>query len=226
MFEVQQYNQVFEITFPVEIAQQVLGVMESLYGSEFDRVHGKTDADVLIEKMREVLDGITPQQLQKGLELMKSEKWCPTLPGFRLLCLQDHDWWSAEMAWAKALNFQKGDGQEITALTKRALDEVKQVISVEGQKSARKAFFDIYTDYLAKAQMLGIRQEWHVPPVMITTASVASTQSNTQLPEQSTGEKALVDSRIKELLADGKTLPEAMLGAMQEIRNQRAGGTA
>jgi len=164
MFEVQQYNQVFEITFPVEIAQQVLGVMESLYGSEFDRVHGKTDADVLIEKMREVLDGITPQQLQKGLELMKSEKWCPTLPGFRLLCLQDHDWWSAEMAWAKALNFQKGDGQEITTLTKRALDEVKQIISAEGQKSARKAFFDIYTDYLAKAKKQNRTQIMWIAP--------------------------------------------------------------
>lgn len=164
MFEVQQYNQVFEITFPVEIAQQVLGVMESLYGSEFDRVHGKTDADLLIEKMREVLDGITPQQLQKGLELMKSEKWCPTLPGFRLLCLQDHDWWSAEMAWAKALNFLRGDSQKITTLAKRSLDEVKQIISTEGQKSARKAFFDIYTDYLASAKKQNRTQIMWIAP--------------------------------------------------------------
>lgn len=164
MFEVQQYNQVFEITFPVEIAQQVLGVMESLYGSEFDRVHGKTDADLLIEKMREVLDGITPQQLQKGLELMKSEKWCPTLPGFRLLCLQDHDWWSAEMAWAKALNFLRGDSQKITTLAKRSLDEVKQIISTEGQKSARKAFFDIYTDYLDKAKKQNRTQIMWIAP--------------------------------------------------------------
>jgi len=155
MFEVQQYNQVFEITFPVEIAQQVLGVMESLYGSEFDRVHGKTDADVLIEKMREVLDGITPQQLQKGLELMKSEKWCPTLPGFRLLCLQDHDWWSAEIAWAKALNWDRDKNCEISRTAKRCLDEVRHILNVEGQKAAHRAFADLYLDYVSQAKKAG-----------------------------------------------------------------------
>jgi len=85
MFEVQNFQQAFEITFPVEAAQQILGLMESLYGSEFERVHGKTDTDLLIENTRLVLDGITPEQLRNGIKLMRSERWCPTLPGFRFL---------------------------------------------------------------------------------------------------------------------------------------------
>lgn len=144
MFDVQKFQQAFEISFPIEIAQQILGLMESLYGSEFERVHGKTDTDLLIENTRLVLDGITPEQLENGIKQMRSERWCPTLPGFRCLCLSSGDWWTAEQAWTFALNWKKDNNKPISMLARRTLGEVSEVFSGQGQKAAYKAFIDTY----------------------------------------------------------------------------------
>lgn len=152
MFDIQKFQQAFEISFPVETAQQILGLMESLYGSEFERVHGKTDASLLVENTRMVLDGITPEQLQNGIKLMRSERWCPTLPGFRFLCLQDDDWWTAEQAWTFALNWKKDSSKPITVLAKRTLGEVSEVLNGQGQKAAYKAFVDTYEYNLKQAK--------------------------------------------------------------------------
>ena len=62
MYEIQKYSQALEqsVTFPIEIAQQILGVIEAVFGVDFERVHGATDAEILIETFRVVLDGLTP----------------------------------------------------------------------------------------------------------------------------------------------------------------------
>ncbi|AOA57561.1 hypothetical protein [Acinetobacter larvae] len=164
MFELEKFQKAFEISFPVEAAQQILGLMESLYGSEFERVHGKTDADLLIENTRLVLDGITPEQLQNGIKLMRSERWCPTLPGFRFLCLQDGDWWTAEQAWTFALNWKKDSSKPITTLAKRTLGEVSEVLNGQGQKAAYKAFIDTYEYNLRQAKARNCTQVMWVKP--------------------------------------------------------------
>ena len=68
------------------------------------------------------------------------------------------------MAWAKAMQFAENPNTPMTKLAKRAFDEVQQVLSVEGQKSAHFAFKDIYHDYLRRAKEKGRVQEMWVKP--------------------------------------------------------------
>ena len=54
------------------------------------------------------------------------------------------------------------EGDIEVEFAKRAFDEVQQVLSVEGQKSAHFAFKDIYHDYLRRAKEKGRVQEMWV----------------------------------------------------------------
>lgn len=166
MFEVQQYQQALEqtVTFPIEIAQQILGVIEAVFGADFERVHGATDIEVLIETFRVVLDGLTPGQIKNGIKNMRSEKWCPTLSEFRRLCLQDDSWWTAEMAWAMALNWKKDNTKPITTLARKTLFEVSEILTTQGQKAAYKPFIETYEFNLREAKKHNRTQLMWVKP--------------------------------------------------------------
>ncbi|AWL29250.1 restriction endonuclease [Acinetobacter defluvii] len=166
MFEVQQYQQALEqtVTFPIEVAQEILGIIESIFGSDFERVHGATDEEILIETFRVVLDGLTPGQIKNGIKNMRSEKWCPTLSEFRRLCLQDDSWWTAEMAWAMALNWKKDNSKPITTLTRKTILEVSEILNTQGQKAAYKPFIETYEFNLREAKKQNRTQLMWIKP--------------------------------------------------------------
>ncbi len=165
MSNIQLFQDAFVVDFPAEIADQVLGRMQALYGEMFDKKYGNINPAELQFTVCTVLNGLKPAELRRGLERMNSEKWCPSLPEFRSWCVHDGDWWTAEQAWAKALNFEADPANKITTLAKRALDEVRHILKTEGQKAAHFAFRDIYSDYLDKAKKSGRVQVMYVPPV-------------------------------------------------------------
>lgn len=164
MSNIQLFQDAFVVDFPAEIADQVLGRMQALYGEMFDKKYGYINPAELQFTVCTVLNGLKPAELRRGLERMNSEKWCPSLPEFRSWCVHDGDWWTAEQAWAKALNFEADPANKITTLAKRALDEVRHILKTEGQKAAHAAFRDIYSDYLDKAKKSGRVQVMYVPP--------------------------------------------------------------
>lgn len=166
MFELQQYNQALEtsVTFPIEIAQQILGVLEAVFGADFERVHGATNFDTLIETFRLVLDGLTPAQIQNGIKNMRSEKWCPTLSEFRRLCLQDDSWWTAEMAWAFSLNWKKDNTKPITTLARKSFLEVSEIFATQGQKATYKSFIETYEYNLRQAKKMSSVQIMWIKP--------------------------------------------------------------
>lgn len=165
MSNIQLFQDAFVVDFPAEIADQVLGRMQALYGEMFDKKYGYINPAELQFTVCTVLNGLKPAELHRGLERMNSEKWCPSLPEFRSWCVHDGDWWTAEQAWAKALNFESDPTNKITTLAKRVLDEVRHILKTEGQKAAHFAFRDIYSDYLDKAKKSGRVQVMYVPPV-------------------------------------------------------------
>lgn len=166
MYDLQKYSQALEntVTFPVEIAQEILGVLESVFGSDFERVHGATDEDVLVESFRFVLDGLSPEEIQNGLKKMRSERWCPKLSDFRDLCLQDENWWTAEMAWAMALNWNKDNSKPITTLARKTLIDVSEILKTQGQKAAYKPFIETYVYNLRTEKKLKkVQMMWTKP---------------------------------------------------------------
>lgn len=166
MSNIELFKNAFAVTFPVEVADMVLGRMSDIYGAGFTKnFAGYTDQE-LSHLACTVLNGLSPTDITRGLMRMNSEEWCPkNLPTFRSWCEQGGDWWTADMAWAKAMQFAENPNTPMTKLAKRAFDEVQQVLSVEGQKSAHFAFKDIYHDYLRRAKEKGRVQEMWVKPV-------------------------------------------------------------
>lgn len=148
MNEIQKFQEAFVVEFDPYIADQLLGRMQDLYGELFEKKYSEFEPERLQIMACTVLNGLTPEQFKNGLLRMNSEKWCPSLPEFRGWCVADHEFWTAEKAWAKALIFAGDMNSQITTTAKKALDEVKQILLVEGQKAAHRAFCDIYNDYL------------------------------------------------------------------------------
>lgn len=173
MSNIQTFEQAFAVSFPVEAAEWVLDRISGLYGAEFSKKYaGDTNAE-LVQRACTVLNGLTPAEIERGLKRMNSEEFCPTLPRFRNWCEQGGDWWTADMAWAKAMQYEADPQTKITKLTKCALDEVRFVLTNEGQKAAHYAFKDIYQDYQIRAKAIGRVQEWHEELVLVTVKDEA-----------------------------------------------------
>ncbi|MCH7307808.1 restriction endonuclease [Acinetobacter sp. NIPH 1852] len=192
MSNISKFQSVFEVDFPVEVADQVLARMQKLYGDAFDKKYGEIAADELQHTACTVLNGLSPNDLRRGLERMNAEKWCPSLPEFRSWCVHDGDWWTAEQAWAKALNFDADKTQKITTLAKQALDEVRHILKTEGQKTAHFAFRDIYNDYLDRAKKSGRVQVMWIKPQQSQTEKTQSHHKRTPIPAELAAQLKLI----------------------------------
>lgn len=164
MNEIQLFENAFAVNFPVEAAEMVLNRIGDVYGAEFSKKYASYSDEELVQLACTVLTGLTPADIRRGILRMNSEEWCPNLPKFRSWCEQGGDWWTADQAWAKAMMFESDPSLKITTLAKRALEEVRHILNVEGQKSAHYAFRDIYQDYLCRAKEAGRVQEMWVKP--------------------------------------------------------------
>ena len=164
MNEIQLFENAFAVTFPVEVAEMVLNRIGDVYGAEFSKKYAGYTDEELVRLACTVLSGLNHADIARGVLRMNSEEWCPNLPKFRSWCEQGGYWWTADMAWAKAMMFESDPNSKITTLAKRALEEVRHVLNVEGQKSAHFAFKDIYEDYLRRAKEAGRVQEMWVKP--------------------------------------------------------------
>ncbi|WP_336975319.1 restriction endonuclease [Acinetobacter pittii] len=167
MNEIQKFQDAFVVEFDPYIADQLLGRMQDLYGELFEKKYSEFEPERLQMMTCTVLNGLTPEQFKNGLLRMNSEKWCPSLPEFRGWCVADHEFWTAEKAWAKALIFADDLKSEITTIAKKALDDVKQILLVEGQRAAHRAFCDIYNDYLKEELQAHKKQTMWQPPKRI-----------------------------------------------------------
>lgn len=172
MNEIQLFENAFAVTFPVEVAEMVLNRIGDVYGAEFSKKYAGYTDEELVRLACTVLSGLNHADIARGVLRMNSEEWCPNLPKFRSWCEQGGDWWTADMAWAKAMVFESDPNSKITTLAKRALEEVRHVLNVEGQKSAHFAFKDIYEDYLRRAKEAGRVQEMWVKPKEVKALGV------------------------------------------------------
>ena len=187
MSNIQVFQDAFAVDFPVQIAEQVLGRIEMIYGADFQKHYGHLGDEELLNLTCTVLNGLTPVELRRGIDRMNSEKWCPKLPEFRSWCVSGGDWWDAELAWAKALQFENDNSKAITTLAKCALDEVRQIMTVQGQKAAHRSFISIYDDYLQRAKAQNKTQQmWKAAKA---------------LPDPEENHKPLKNVNVKEMLA-------------------------
>lgn len=196
MSNIQLFQNAFAVTFSPDEANQLLGHMQALYGDAFNKKYGEIDQERMISMVCQVLDGLGEADLSRGIQRMKTEKWCPSLPEFRMWCLQDHDWWTAEMAWAFALNWKKDNTKPISKLAKRTIGEVSEILNTQGQKAAYKAFIDTYEFNLRQAKLHKRTQVMWIKP------NASNNEEKKQQSEQRQAERARTGIACPPDLAD------------------------
>lgn len=160
----------FESSFPREWAEEILKRIQRQYGSQFDKLYPMKpgqDEDQYENEMIlmacEVLEGLTPENIKLGLNKMRSEQWCPTIPGFRGMCEPMSDWLTAEEAWAKVQ--AAGDDRNTVVWNEQeqaAWAACQPLIEIRDMFSAARCFKDAYKRELDSAMVHGKRPVYSV----------------------------------------------------------------
>lgn len=164
--------------FPKPWAIGVINKMQDYYQGRFDNTfpkrQGVTDADY-IEKLAniacEVFDGLTPDDIKRGLAKMKTSKFCPVFPEFRDWCLGDQraQWLGANEAWNIARGSIDFNGNELTVVWTRecaiAFDSVSHLVRL-GDKyqiaEAKKAFTEMYDRLVSESLERGDKPSYFI----------------------------------------------------------------
>ena len=165
-------------SFPKPWALGVINKMQDYYQARFDNTfpkrQGASDVDY-IDKLADiacdVFDGLTPDDIKRGLAKMKTSKFCPVFPEFRDWCIGDlkAQWLGANEAWNTARGSIDFSGNELTVVwTKEsatAFDSVIHLVRL-GDKyqiaDAKKAYVEMYDRLVAESLDRGEKPSYFI----------------------------------------------------------------
>ena len=176
----------FESTFPEKWAEEIISRMQRYYRAKFSAtfpvVDGQTAEqyeDDLIATACEVFEGLSPDDIKRGLARMKRSTFCPTFPEFAGWCEpKTDDWLGSHEAWAIAEKSIGFDGQELTVIwteqMAQAFSRCEELIKT-GDKyqraEAKKIFCDAYDRLVTQAKDQGLK------PIYVTSLGTDKDQA-------------------------------------------------
>lgn len=176
----------FESTFPRKWAEEIISRMQRYYRAKFSAtfpvVEGQTAEqyeDDLIATACEVFEGLSPDDIKRGLARMKRSTFCPTFPEFAGWCEpKTDDWLGSHEAWAIAEKSIGFDGQELTVIwtdqMAQAFSRCEELIKT-GDKyqraEAKKIFCDAYERLVTQAKDQGLK------PIYVTSLGTDKDQA-------------------------------------------------
>lgn len=177
----------FESTFPRKWAEEIISRMQRYYRAKFDSTFpiskGQTAEnyeDDLITTACEVFEGLSPNDIKRGLARMKRSTFCPTFPEFAGWCEpKTDDWLGAHEAWAIAKDsIEFGTGREMTVVwteqAAKAFEKCADLVAT-GDKfqlaEAKKIFVSIYERLVTEAKDQGLK------PIYVTSLGTDKDQA-------------------------------------------------
>lgn len=176
----------FESTFPKKWAEEIISRMQRYYRAKFSATfpvaEGQTAEqyeDDLIATACEVFEGLSPDDIKRGLARMKRSTFCPTFPEFAGWCEpKTDDWLGSHEAWAIAEKSIGFDGQELTVIwtdqMAQAFSRCEELIKT-GDKyqraEAKKIFCDAYDRLVTQAKDQGLK------PIYVTSLGTDKDQA-------------------------------------------------
>ncbi len=177
----------FESTFPRKWAEEIISRMQRYYRAKFSATfpvaEGQTAEnyeDDLITTACEVFEGLSPDDIKRGLARMKRSTFCPTFPEFAGWCEpKTDDWLGAHEAWAIAKDsIEFGTGRELTVIwteqTAKAFERCADLVAT-GDKyqlaEAKKIFCDAYDRLVTQAKDQGLK------PFYVTSLGIDKDQA-------------------------------------------------
>lgn len=176
----------FESTFPKKWAEEIISRMQRYYRAKFSATfpvaEGQTAEqyeDDLIATACEVFEGLSPDDIKRGLDRMKRSTFCPIFPEFAGWCEpKTDDWLGSHEAWAIAEKSIGFDGQELTVIwteqMAQAFSRCEELIKT-GDKyqraEAKKIFCDAYDRLVTQAKDQGLK------PIYVTSLGTDKDQA-------------------------------------------------
>ena len=176
----------FESTFPKKWAEEIISQMQRYYRAKFSATfpvaEGQTAEqyeDDLIATACEVFEGLSPDDIKRGLDRMKRSTFCPIFPEFAGWCEpKTDDWLGSHEAWAIAEKSIGFDGQELTVIwteqMAQAFSRCEELIKT-GDKyqraEAKKIFCDAYDRLVTQAKDQGLK------PIYVTSLGTDKDQA-------------------------------------------------
>ena len=176
----------FESTFPEKWAEEIISRMQRYYRAKFSATfpvaEGQTAEqyeDDLIATACEVFEGLSPDDIKRGLDRMKRSTFCPIFPEFAGWCEpKTDDWLGSHEAWAIAEKSIGFDGQELTVIwteqMAQAFSRCEELIKT-GDKyqraEAKKIFCDAYDRLVTQAKDQGLK------PIYVTSLGTDKDQA-------------------------------------------------
>lgn len=168
----------FESQFPRQWAEEIIARMQRYHRAKFNNtfpiIHGQSVEDYqsdLIDTACEVFEGLTADDIKRGLPRLKTAVFCPTFPEFRSWCEPSASaWLSADEAWAVSrASIDTATGAELTVIwteqAARAFDRCADIVR-NGDKyqlaEARKIFVATYDRLVAEAKDQGQKPVYQV----------------------------------------------------------------
>lgn len=156
--------------FTLERARALINQMRIRFGKKFTDQWAAVGEFELEQAMVEDLSGLTDQQLRNGYNRMRQEAWPPSIPEFKIWCLQGSNWLTENEAWHQALAYEKSNQTiAISVHVQKTLKEFKAGFDEINPKSETqaKAFKDMYVRLISDAKRLGETQSFTDPVLMI-----------------------------------------------------------
>ena len=176
----------FESNFPKKWAEEIISRMQRYYRAKFSATfpvaEGQTAEqyeDDLIATACEVFEGLSPDDIKRGLDRMKRSTFCPIFPEFAGWCEpKTDDWLGSHEAWAIAEKSIGFDGQELTVIwteqMAQAFSRCEELIKT-GDKyqraEAKKIFCDAYDRLVTQAKDQGLK------PIYVTSLGTDKDQA-------------------------------------------------
>lgn len=180
----------FESTFPKKWAEEIISRMQRYYRAKFSATfpiaQGQSPEeyeDDLITTACEVFEGLSPDDIKRGLARMKRSTFCPVFPEFRGWCEpESEDWLGAHEAWSIAEKSIGFDGEELTVVwteqMAQAFSRCESLVKT-GDKfqraEAKRIFCDAYDRLVTQAKDQGLR------PVYTTSLGIDADQRITAI---------------------------------------------
>ena len=144
----------------LEHCEGLVEKMRLLYGRKFDQqwesVLAHYRMEPLIAEFHDALKTMTPAELSRGMQVMRTKDWPPTVPEFARWCRPvshlDAAWPTSDAAWAVAL---KNLDEYATFATCREIQQAWALASacMPDRFAARKAFVSRYEQLIEDAKL-------------------------------------------------------------------------
>lgn len=220
---------------------QLVGIFKAIAPRSFEKTFEGMPVEAISHAMKICIEGLSREQIDLGLRMVRDNGFCPDPAMFRKWCLGITGFGTEQQrvvdsfkgkhaALGNIVKWLSDNSHAITNAEKEAYDRCYEMFAeIQWAKNvdrasylAYEAFKDNYVDVVKEYAEQGQQQAIWVKPVAIENKPIARAVPKSYLPEQSPEEKAWIENRARELQESGLSFPAALLKAGSEYKS--AGG--